>query len=78
MRIHPTNNTITVSTPDVNRAMAYLKVTQVKIANQSCAMAVYAPAPDNSVRGIIINAHSFESDDEIFNKLRAHNPLSTS
>ncbi|KAH8026165.1 hypothetical protein HPB51_016584 [Rhipicephalus microplus] len=36
MRIDPTNNTITVSRPDVNRAMAYLKVTQVKIADQSC------------------------------------------
>ncbi|KAH8036170.1 hypothetical protein HPB51_018584 [Rhipicephalus microplus] len=67
MRIHPTNNTITVSMPDVNRAMAYLKITQVKIADQSCAMAVYAPAPDNSVRGIIFNAHSFETDDQIFN-----------
>ncbi|KAH8008980.1 hypothetical protein HPB51_008551 [Rhipicephalus microplus] len=74
MRIHPTNNTITVSTPDVNRAMAYLKITQVKIADQSCAMAAYVPAPDNSVRGIIFNAHSFESDDQIFNELRARNP----
>ncbi|KAH8027798.1 hypothetical protein HPB51_010363 [Rhipicephalus microplus] len=51
MRIHPTNNTITVSPPDVNRAMAYLKITQVKIADQSCAKAVYAPAPDNSETG---------------------------
>ncbi|KAH8038325.1 hypothetical protein HPB51_001108 [Rhipicephalus microplus] len=47
MRIHPNNNTITVSTPDVNHAMAYLKITQVKIADQSCAMAVYAPKPDH-------------------------------
>ncbi|KAH8023741.1 hypothetical protein HPB51_016480 [Rhipicephalus microplus] len=74
MRIHLTNNTITVSTPDVNRAMAYLKITNVKIADQSCAMAVYAPAPDNSVRGTIFNAHSFESDDQIFKELRALNP----
>ncbi|KAH8039808.1 hypothetical protein HPB51_009000 [Rhipicephalus microplus] len=74
MRIHPTNHAITVSTPDVNHAMAYLKITQVKIADQSCAMAVYAPAPNNSVRGIIFNAHSFESDDKIFNELRARNP----
>ncbi|KAL1484247.1 hypothetical protein MTO96_032682 [Rhipicephalus appendiculatus] len=27
VRIHPTNNTITVSTPDENRAMVYLKIT---------------------------------------------------
>lgn len=74
MRIHPTNNTITVSTPDVNHAVAYLKITKVKIADQSCAMAVYATAPNNSVRGIIFNAHSFESDDQIFNELRARNP----
>ncbi|KAH8036428.1 hypothetical protein HPB51_000464 [Rhipicephalus microplus] len=47
MRIHPTNNTITVRTPDVNRAIAYLKITQAKIADQSCAVAVYAPASDN-------------------------------
>ncbi|KAL3193954.1 hypothetical protein MRX96_054085, partial [Rhipicephalus microplus] len=26
MRIQPTNNTITVSTPDVNREMSYLKI----------------------------------------------------
>ncbi|KAH8022925.1 hypothetical protein HPB51_006355 [Rhipicephalus microplus] len=63
MRIHPTNNTMTVSRFDVNRATAYLMITQVKIADQSCAMAVYAPAPDNSIRGKIFNAHSFESDD---------------
>ncbi|KAL1482897.1 hypothetical protein MTO96_013359 [Rhipicephalus appendiculatus] len=74
VRIHPTNNTITVSTPDENRAMVYLKITQLKVADQSCAMAVYAPAPDNSVRGIIFNAHSFESDNQIFNELRARNP----
>ncbi|KAL3174929.1 hypothetical protein MRX96_010953 [Rhipicephalus microplus] len=74
MRIHPTNNTITVSTSDVNHAMACLKITQVKIADQSCAMAVYAPAPDNLVRGIIFNAHSFERDDQTFNALRARNP----
>ncbi|KAH7932009.1 hypothetical protein HPB52_025025 [Rhipicephalus sanguineus] len=74
VRIHPTNNTITVSTPDENRAMAYLKITQLQVADQSCAMAVYAPAPDNSVRGIIFNAHSFESDNQIFNELRARNP----
>ncbi|KAH8029720.1 hypothetical protein HPB51_003555 [Rhipicephalus microplus] len=74
MCIHQTNNTITVSTPDANREMASLKITQVKIADQSCAMAVYAPAPDNSVRGIIFNARSFESDDQIFNELRACNP----
>lgn len=37
-------------------------------------MAVYATAPNNSVRGIIFNAHSFESDDQIFNELRARNP----
>ncbi|KAH7985286.1 hypothetical protein HPB52_024208 [Rhipicephalus sanguineus] len=72
--IHPTNNTITVSTPDEKRAMAYLKITQLKVADQSCAMAVYAPAPDHSVRGIIFNAHSFESDNQIFNELRARNP----
>ncbi|KAH7967970.1 hypothetical protein HPB52_004507 [Rhipicephalus sanguineus] len=42
VRIHLTNNTITVSTPDENRVMAYLKITQLKVADQSCAIAVYA------------------------------------
>ncbi|KAH8021584.1 hypothetical protein HPB51_015980 [Rhipicephalus microplus] len=54
--------------------MAYPKITQLKIADQFCDMAVHAPAPDNSVRGIIFNAHIFESDDQIFNELRARNP----
>ncbi|KAH8008706.1 hypothetical protein HPB51_003353 [Rhipicephalus microplus] len=53
--------------------MAYLNITQLKIADQSCA-ALYALASDNSVRGIVFNAHSFESDDQIFNKLHARNP----
>ncbi|KAH7955637.1 hypothetical protein HPB52_002280 [Rhipicephalus sanguineus] len=74
VRIHPTNNTITISAPDENRAMAHLKITQLKVADWSCTMAVYARAPDNSVRGIIFNAHSFESDNHIFNELRARNP----
>ncbi|KAH8027468.1 hypothetical protein HPB51_006058 [Rhipicephalus microplus] len=54
--------------------MAHLKITQLKIAQPSCAMAVYSPTPDNSFRGIILDAHSFESDDQIFNQLRARNP----
>ncbi|KAH7956939.1 hypothetical protein HPB52_013789 [Rhipicephalus sanguineus] len=74
VRIHPTNNTIRVSTPDENSAMAYLKITQLEVADQSCAMAVFAPAPDHSVRGRIFNAHNFESDSQIFNELRARNP----
>ncbi|KAH7967840.1 hypothetical protein HPB52_002911 [Rhipicephalus sanguineus] len=74
VRIHPTNNTVTVSTPDDNREMAYLKIAQLKVADQSCAMAAYAPATDDSVRGIIFNAHSFENNNQIFNELRARNP----
>ncbi|KAH8025490.1 hypothetical protein HPB51_008976 [Rhipicephalus microplus] len=73
-RIRPTDNTITVSTPDVNSIIAYLNITQLKIADRSCAMSVYASAPDNTVTGIIINAQSFESNDQIFNKLRTRNP----
>ncbi|KAL3213826.1 hypothetical protein MRX96_035071 [Rhipicephalus microplus] len=51
-RIHPTSSSVTASTPDVNDARAYLKITQLKIADQFSAMAVHASALEHSVGGI--------------------------
>ncbi|XP_070395457.1 uncharacterized protein [Dermacentor albipictus] len=62
VRIHPTNNTVIVSTPDSARAVSYAKVRAITIDTTEVAVAAYAPAPDNSVRGILYRAYSYESD----------------
>ncbi|XP_065302332.2 uncharacterized protein [Dermacentor albipictus] len=74
VRMHPTNNTVTVSTPDSARAVSYAKVRAITIDTTEVPVAAYAPAPDNSVRGILYRAYSYESDAEIFAELRARNP----
>ncbi|KAL3195726.1 hypothetical protein MRX96_001844 [Rhipicephalus microplus] len=73
-RIHTTNNSVTDCTPDVNPAVAYVKIIQLQIADESSGMTLYAPVPDNSVSDIISNEHRFESDDQIFKEIRAQNP----
>lgn len=74
VRIHPTNNTVTISTPEKERAFLYAKIQTLTIDSNAIRVATYAPAPDDSVRGIIYRAYSHETDSEILAELQARNP----
>ncbi|KAH7951468.1 hypothetical protein HPB52_009412 [Rhipicephalus sanguineus] len=73
LRLHPTNNTALISTPSLDRAGRYIKLQVVKIGQQEIQFFAYAPAPENSTKGILHHTCSDEDDAAIWNELRARN-----
>ncbi|KAG0419936.1 hypothetical protein HPB47_003784, partial [Ixodes persulcatus] len=55
-RVNPTNNTLTLSTPDRQRAAAYASLQTLRIEGRDFEVASYVAAPDDSVRGVIYQA----------------------
>ncbi|KAH7986261.1 hypothetical protein HPB49_026055 [Dermacentor silvarum] len=74
VRVHPTSNTALSSTPSRVRAEAYYNIKCYKIEQQECAVLTYAPAPENSVKGVIYYAYSDETDADIFKEVCTRNP----
>ncbi|KAH7972488.1 hypothetical protein HPB52_012589 [Rhipicephalus sanguineus] len=74
LRVHPTNNTFTISVPDSVRAQAYLRITSLQIGDRTIEFHVYAPPPDDAFRGIMFNAYDSFTDDEILKDLQESNP----
>ncbi|KAH7934459.1 hypothetical protein HPB52_025708 [Rhipicephalus sanguineus] len=73
LRVHPTNNTFTISVPDSVRAQAYLRITSLQIGDRTIEFHVYAPPPDDAFRGIMFNAYDSFTDDEILKDLQESN-----
>ncbi|KAH7944648.1 hypothetical protein HPB52_022974 [Rhipicephalus sanguineus] len=73
-RTHPTNNTFTLSVIDSQRAQAYLRVKSINVGTDTIELHVYAPPPDDAVRGIMFHAYDDFSDNEILADLQASNP----
>ncbi|KAH7948193.1 hypothetical protein HPB52_019250 [Rhipicephalus sanguineus] len=74
LRVHPTNNTFTISVPDSVRAQAYLRITSLQIGDRVIEFHVYAPPPNDAFRGIMFNAYDSFTDDEILKDLQDSNP----
>ncbi|KAH7949427.1 hypothetical protein HPB49_009718 [Dermacentor silvarum] len=76
IRIHPIKNTITVSTPDRTRAEAYrsLEVLKSLRYNMNLPVATYVPAPDDSIRGVVYEAYTDETDHDFQAELMKKNP----
>ncbi|KAH7989033.1 hypothetical protein HPB51_026513 [Rhipicephalus microplus] len=74
LRTHPTNNTFTLSVIDSQRAQAYLRVKSITIGAATIELHVYAPPPDDAIRGIMFHAYDDFSDEEILADLQASNP----
>lgn len=74
LRIHPENNTFTISTPDEARARTYAALKSLSVGENTYEMNAYVPPPDDSRRGIVFNAYSYETDAEIFDEFRKRNP----
>ncbi|KAH6921450.1 hypothetical protein HPB50_000598 [Hyalomma asiaticum] len=70
--IHPTNNSVAVSTPDQQRAEAYYNITRLQHTQEKLDTLVttYIPAPENSLRGLGYRAYSYGKDQRIFAELR--------
>ncbi|KAH7932530.1 hypothetical protein HPB52_024414 [Rhipicephalus sanguineus] len=73
LRVHPTNNTFTISVPDSVRAQAYLRITSLQVGDRTIEFQVYAPPPDDAFRGIMFNAYDSFTDDEILKDLQESN-----
>ncbi|KAM7310606.1 hypothetical protein ISCGN_007514 [Ixodes scapularis] len=74
LRIHPENNTFTISTPDEARARTYAALKSLSVGENTYEMNAYVPPPDDSRRGIVFNAYSYETDADIFDEFRKRNP----
>ncbi|KAH7960596.1 hypothetical protein HPB49_021469 [Dermacentor silvarum] len=71
VRVHPIKNTITISTPDRQRADAYRTITELRNEkyNVDMPVAAYVPAPDDSIRGVVYRAYTDETDETIQSEL---------
>ncbi|KAG0443859.1 hypothetical protein HPB47_014449 [Ixodes persulcatus] len=73
-RVNPTNNTLTLSTPDRQRAAAYASLQTLRIEGRDFEVASYVAAPDDSVRGVIYQAFDGSSPDEVRQCFMNRNP----
>ncbi|KAL1483804.1 hypothetical protein MTO96_050187 [Rhipicephalus appendiculatus] len=55
--VNGTNNTLTVSTPCMNRSGAYATVKTLKLSDRDLPVSAYVAPLENSVRGVIYNAY---------------------
>ncbi|KAH7977681.1 hypothetical protein HPB49_003168 [Dermacentor silvarum] len=60
VRLHPANNTFTISTPVEARARTYAQITSITIGTTLTDATAYLAPPDHAVRGVIHMAHSGE------------------
>lgn len=74
VRIHPTNNTFTLSVAESARAQAYLRITSLTVSGKAFAVHIYAPPPDDALRGILYHAFDDFTDQAILEDLQASNP----
>ncbi|KAH7936695.1 hypothetical protein HPB49_003126 [Dermacentor silvarum] len=58
VRLHPANNTFTISTPVEARARTYAQITSITIGTNSTDATAYLAPPDDAVRGVIHMAHT--------------------
>ncbi|KAH7940124.1 hypothetical protein HPB52_021877 [Rhipicephalus sanguineus] len=77
VRIHPINNTFTLSIADSSRAQAYLRITFFTVSGNTFTVHLYAPPPDDALRGILYDAFDDFTDQAILDDLQASNPTLT-
>lgn len=74
LRLHPTNNTFTLSTPVEARARAYAELTSISLGASRTDVTAYLAPPDDAVRCIIHMAYNDEPHREILEGLVPYNP----
>ncbi|KAH7972726.1 hypothetical protein HPB52_016269 [Rhipicephalus sanguineus] len=73
-RVHRNSNTALISTTSRARAEGYNNINILKIGQEEIEVVAYAPAPENSTKGVIYYACSDKTDEAIFKELLARNP----
>ncbi|XP_070385207.1 uncharacterized protein [Dermacentor albipictus] len=58
VRLHPTNNTLMISTPEEARHGAYAQIMSIRIGTRATDVTAYVAPPDHPVRGVLHMAHS--------------------
>ncbi|KAL3210022.1 hypothetical protein MRX96_037501 [Rhipicephalus microplus] len=76
-RIHPVNNTCTVSAVNEKDALKLVQLQHITYDKHEYAMTAYIAPPDGSVRGVITNAYWKESPQELLADLISRNPHET-
>ncbi|KAH7983571.1 hypothetical protein HPB52_012659 [Rhipicephalus sanguineus] len=74
LRLHPINNTFTISTPVETRARAYAHLTSIPLGASRTDVTAYLAPPDDAVRCIIHMAYNDEPHKEILEGLVPYNP----
>ncbi|KAL3171883.1 hypothetical protein MRX96_013462 [Rhipicephalus microplus] len=74
LRIHPVNNTCTVSAVNEKDALKLVQLQHITYDKHEYAMTAYIAPPDGSVRGVITNAYWKESPQELLADLISRNP----
>ncbi|KAH7932522.1 hypothetical protein HPB51_029250 [Rhipicephalus microplus] len=77
LRIHPVNNTCTVSAVNEKDALKLVQLQHITYDKHEYAMTAYIAPPDGSVRGVITNAYWKESPQELLTDLISRNPHET-
>ncbi|KAL3223642.1 hypothetical protein MRX96_027229 [Rhipicephalus microplus] len=77
LRIHPVNNTCTVSAVNEKDALKLVRLQHITYDKHEYAMTAYIAPPDGSVRGVITNAYWKESPQELLADLISRNPHET-
>ncbi|KAH7972233.1 hypothetical protein HPB52_009768 [Rhipicephalus sanguineus] len=77
LRIHPVNNTCTVSAVNQEDALKLVQLQHITYDQHEYAMTAYIAPPDGSVRGVITNAYWKESPQELLADLISRNPRET-
>ncbi|KAH7983163.1 hypothetical protein HPB52_009699 [Rhipicephalus sanguineus] len=77
LRIHPINNTCTVSAVNQEGVLKLVQLQHITYDQHEYAMMAYIAPPDGSVRGVITNAYWKESPQELLADLISPNPHET-
>ncbi|KAH7971578.1 hypothetical protein HPB51_027109 [Rhipicephalus microplus] len=75
IRIRPRDSTFTISVVTTDRVIAYQRITPILLGeDRQIELHMYAPPPDDAIRGIAFYAHTFPTDDETLKDLQESNP----
>ncbi|KAH8025925.1 hypothetical protein HPB51_014258 [Rhipicephalus microplus] len=73
VRVHPANNTLTLSVRESVRAQAYLRITSLQIRVKTLEFHVYAPSPGDAFCRIKLSAYDSFTDAAILKDFQESN-----
>ncbi|KAH7940836.1 hypothetical protein HPB49_006588 [Dermacentor silvarum] len=70
VRVNPTNNSFTVSSPSAERVKKYVSLQKLRIMDQIYPVNAYIPAPDEAIKGIAYNVLDDQTREEILEDIQ--------